>query len=97
MDIKNNTDIPTFFIDGIGEIRFLNGVVRISYGSFDTHNITDTNDKQQPEFKNQFKLIMPITSFLGILKAQQDLYTQLVERNIIPSQTETKLQPNQDI
>lgn len=86
----------TFFVDGIGEIRFLNGVVRISYGSFYTKTLSNNQMEQnvQPQFKNELKLIMPVTSFMGILKAQTQLYEKLKSSGMLPLEQSQILDAN---
>ena len=88
--LNKSTDTPQLFLDGIGEIHFLNNNVRISWGTFIEDSQVKTETKtttEQPFFKYEVRTILPITSFLSALRAQYDLYLKLVDNNVIPSGT----------
>lgn len=89
-NLNKSTDVKQLFLDGIGEIHFLNNNVRTSWGTF-IQNSIDNTQNNEPFFKYELRTILPLTSFLSALRAQYDLYLKLVENNIVPEGTLEKI------
>ena len=72
-------DIKQIFIDGISHINFVNGMVRLTIGTL----IPNDDNTATPEFKDEYRLIMPLNSFLAAFTSQKQLMDQLEENKII--------------
>jgi hypothetical protein len=70
------------FTDGISRINFLNGLVRITIGTLTTPE-KEENTNEQPEFKEDYTLVIPLNSFLAGMQSQEQLLSQLENNNII--------------
>lgn len=79
-------DVKTIFTDGIASVNFVNGLVRITIGSLCANEAIDT---EEPKFKEEYTLIIPLNSFLAGIQSQQQLLDQLEERHIISKQPNT--------
>jgi hypothetical protein len=70
------------FVDGINTINFLNGMVRMGIGTL----IPATEEGKEPTFSEDYRLIIPLNSFLGGFQSQKDLLEQLESKGIITKQ-----------
>jgi hypothetical protein len=75
----------TIFTDGISRINFLNGLVRISIGTLVAPEKEETAN-EQPEFNDDYTLVIPLNSFLAGMQSQEQLLSQLEANNIISKQ-----------
>lgn len=75
-----SNEIKQIFIDGIDNINFINGMVRMSMGTI----IPKNNDiEDNVEFKPEYRIIMPLNSFLTAFKSQQGLIDKLIENKVL--------------
>lgn len=75
-----SNEIKQIFIDGIDNINFINGMVRMSMGTI----IPKNNDiEDNVEFKTEYRIIMPLNSFLTAFKSQQGLIDKLIENKVL--------------
>ena len=72
------------YIDGINHINFLNGMVRIGIGTL----IPGEAENEEPSYREEYRLIMPLNSFLASFGSQKKLIDQLEEKGIITKQEE---------
>lgn len=75
-----SNEIKQIFIDGIDNINFINGMVRMSMGTI----IPKNNEiEDNVEFKTEYRIIMPLNSFLTAFKSQQGLIDKLIENKVL--------------
>lgn len=79
-----NENVKQLYIDGINNINLINGMIRIGMGVL----VPDENNSEEPLYKEEYKLIMPLNSFLSAFNSQKKLIDQLVEKNILTKQPE---------
>jgi hypothetical protein len=72
-------ELKQIFIDGISHINFVNGMVRLTIGTL----IPNDDNTVTPEFKDEYRIIMPLNSFLAAFTSQKQLMDQLEENKII--------------
>ena len=72
-------ELKQIFIDGISHINFVIGMVRLTIGTL----IPNDDNTQTPEFKDEYRIIMPLNSFLAAFTSQKQLMDQLEENKII--------------
>jgi hypothetical protein len=85
-----NTMVKELFVDGVSHINFLNGMVRVTYGTL-SPNTKDEN--AEPEFNEKFRLVMPLNSFLAAFQSQHQLIAQLEEKGVITPKTDAETAP----
>ncbi len=73
------------YIDGINSLNFLNGMIRIGTGTLIPAD--ETAEKKEPTFKEEYRIIIPLNSFLAGFQSQKELIEQLEERGVITKQT----------
>jgi hypothetical protein len=72
--------VKEMFVDGISHINFLNGMIRITYGTL----VPDPeNENAEPTFVDTQRLVMPLNSFLAAFQSQKQLIDQLEEKGVI--------------
>lgn len=79
--------VKQIFIDGINHINFLNGMVRIGIGTL----VPTDDNENEPVYQEDYRLIMPLNSFLASFTNQKKLIDQLEEKGIITKQTEPEM------
>lgn len=84
-----SNEIKQIFIDGIDNINFINGMVRMSIGTIIPNNMNTGEIEDNLEFKPEYRLIMPLNSFLSAFKSQQGLIDKLIENKIITKEQDT--------
>lgn len=82
-------EIKQIYIDGIDNINFINGMVRMSIGTIIPNNMNTGEIEDNLEFKPEYRLIMPLNSFLSAFKSQQGLIDKLIENKIITKEQDT--------
>ena len=83
----NENDVKQIYIDGINHINFLNGMIRIGIGTL----IPGEAQDEEPTYKEEYRLIMPLNSFLAAFASQQKLLAQLEEKQIITKQNSEQM------
>jgi len=78
------------FIDGINNINFINGMVRLNMGIV----IPGETEEAQPTFKETHQLIIPLNSFLNAFESQKQLVEQLEKNGIITKQDSERAAAN---
>lgn len=84
-----SNEIKQIYIDGIDNINFINGMVRMSIGTIIPNNMNTGEIEDNLEFKPEYRLIMPLNSFLSAFKSQQGLIDKLIENKIITKEQDT--------
>lgn len=79
-----NGEVKQIFSDGINHINFLNGMVRIGIGTL----VPGEQENEEPSYNEEYRLIMPLNSFLAAFASQKRLLDQLEEKQIITKQPE---------
>lgn len=87
----NETNVKQIYSDGINHINFLNGMIRIGIGTL----IPGENQNEEPSYNEEYRIIMPLNSFLAAFNSQQKLLAQLEEKQIITKQ-QTENEPISD-
>lgn len=72
--------IPEIFVDGIGRIGLVEGMIRIELISR-SGNETDEQGRPTPEVRQ--RLVMTLNAFLQSLQAQQSVIAKLQEAGVI--------------
>lgn len=80
------SDDKEIFIDGIGQIHFLNGMVRYDLISLQPN----PKDAKQPVPELKARIIMPPEGFLRTFDTMQKLIDQLSEAGIIKKKENAK-------
>lgn len=85
------TEIKEMFIDGINNINFVNGMIRMTVGTL----VANEDDNSQPEFNATHRIIMPLNSFLAGFTSQKQLMEQFEANGIVsPQNTENVVVPD---
>lgn len=79
------TEIKEMFIDGINNINFVNGMIRMTVGTL----VANEDDNTQPEFNATYRIIMPLNSFLAGVNSQNQLVEKLEANKIISRNNNT--------
>src|SRR5437867_1700509 len=72
--------IPEVFVDGIGRIGFVDGMVRIELIS---RSGAETDEQGRPRPEVRQRLIMTLNAFLQGLQAQQSVIAKLQEAGVL--------------
>jgi len=72
--------IPEVFVDGIGRIGFVDGMIRIELISR-SGGETDAQGRPKPEVRH--RLVMTLAGFLQGLQAQQSVIVKLQEAGVL--------------
>lgn len=80
------TEIKEMFIDGINNINFVNGMIRMTVGTL----VANEDDNSQPEFNATHRIIMPLNSFLAGVNSQNQLVEKLEANKIISRNNNTE-------
>ena len=80
------TEIKEMFIDGINNINFVNGMVRMTVGTL----VANEDDNTQPEFNATYRIIMPLNSFLAGVYSPNQLVENLEAHKIISRNNNTE-------
>lgn len=70
----------TMFIDGVGQIHFVGGMVRLDCIEYKMQS--DATGNASPKPMNTTTIVMPPQGFLAMLKSMQDLAGKLVEAGV---------------
>jgi hypothetical protein len=89
----NNEALKHIFVDGINNINFINGMVRINMGIV----VPGETQEEQPTFKETHQIIVPLNSFLNAFESQKQLIEQLEKNGIISKTDGTSPAGNQDV
>lgn len=76
--------VKAIYTDGIYNINLINGMIRIGIGTL----VPNEENQEEPLYKEEYKLIMPLNSFLTSFNSQKKIIDQLVEKNILTKQPE---------
>ena len=71
-------DKKEIFADGIGQIHFAGGMVRL-----DLVTLQPTEEGKAPEPESHTRIIMPPQGFLSTFNSMQQLINQLVEAGVL--------------
>lgn len=83
--------IKEIFVDGISHINFVNGMVRLTMGTL----IPNDDTTATPEFNDEYRIIMPLNSFLAGFTSQKQLMEQFEANGIVsPQNTENVVVPD---
>lgn len=80
-------DIRQIYIDGVDNINFINGMVRISMGTIIPPQNNKNENQEENTFKPEYCIIMPLNSFLLAFKSQEGLINKLIENKIISTES----------
>lgn len=93
--MANDNEVPEVFVDSIGEINVLAGVVRIDLVTLSTRE-RDANN--QPKSTVRHRLVMPLEGFLRSLAVQDNILRKMADAGLVtinrqPAQATANPQP----
>jgi hypothetical protein len=83
-------EIKEIFVDGISHINFVNGMVRLTMGTLVPND--DTN--ATPDFRDEYRIIMPLNSFLAGFTSQKQLMEQFEANGLVTPKEENPVIPD---
>ena len=66
------------FVDGIGKLHFINGLVR-----YDMIVLKPNEDDENPSIKKKLEIIMPTNGFLNMFSTMQEMINKLTEAGVL--------------
>lgn len=82
-------DNNTYYIDGVGQVHFVNGNIRID--CIEYKMVTDATGASSPKPTVNGCIVVPPQGFLSMLNAMQDLATKLVEAGVFVDNKNNKV------